>query len=266
MNKFLAILLLAVASSQLVLAAPIDDEEGFSAVAASAESDPETASLIGNERLFTDFCHEQRQYLIQDLKNTARQSSANLFKQFFTSANDFAETLVNVEKDAVEQIAQQIQSPSTPINDGPLPEDQVAALIESGKRAIAGQNDKSFGLVPGAQAVASALYNTVNSAIFINLAKARSFISGNTLLNTLKANCDRIAEYENTLSANLEATKSELTAANTEPAVQSFLQQVTINSLHCQSTKNVVRLNAFCELFKAGSAPFLKMLGIVSNQ
>lgn len=226
--------------------------------------DPEeTALMIGHEKMFVDFCLEQRKFLIEDKKNHARQQSANLFSQFFASINEFADDLLSVERSAVSELAKQIEDPSLPVNDAPMPENQVQALIERGKKEIQEKAGVSYGILPGAKAALSAMFTTINSAFFIKLAQARSYVSAKTLMNNIEKNCVRVSNYERILSENLEKTKKEFTEATSDsPDIQEFLKTVSINSLHCQSTKKIVRMNAFCDLFNAGGESFMKMLGL----
>lgn len=81
-------------------------------------------------------------------------------------------------------------------------------------------------------------------------------------MEAININCQKVAEYEGHIKETMESTKSSIAQSNSQPDVQEFLNTVSVNSLHCQTVKNVVRLNAFCELFNSGRAPFLKMLGI----
>lgn len=267
MNKFqiLAIFALVAVAATTVFG----DENEQTQADEHLFDDEETALMIGHERMFVDFCYEQRKFLINDKKAHARQQSANLFSQLFNSIHEFADDLLNVEKNAVAELAKQIEDPSLPVDDNPMPENQVQALIEQGKKDIQEKANSPYGLNPGprvkasVKAAASAILTTINSAFFIKLAQARKYVSAQTLRNTIDYNCNRINEYERKLSENLEKTKKEFEEATKDSAdVQEFLKTVTINSLHCQSTKKIVRMNAFCELFKAGHDPFLKMLGI----
>lgn len=264
MNKFITFAIVAFAACQLVVAAPALDEEeddGF-AQAASANSDDETGLLMGSERLFTDFCKEQRDYIYGDLRQTARGTSAQLFRTFFGQFNEITDEVLNVEKDAVAKLAQQINSPETPVSDGPLPEEEVEALIEQGKREIASQTDASYGLVPAGKAAVSAIYSAVNSAIFIRLAQARSLLTGQNLLAAIDSNCAKVAEYEKTLEQNLETAKQQIQEQTQDSETQAFIKAVTINSLHCRTTKGIARLSGFCSLFISGRGAFMRMLGI----
>lgn len=264
MNKFLAIVCLAFVC-QVASANPIhgDDNEtasneGFSMAAASLE-DRETSLLIGDEHVFSDFCREQRQYVADDVKTTANAASADLFRLFFSSASEISESVMEVQKDAVAQLGAQIKMPDTPVNDTPIPENQVVALIENGKRAIQAQGG-IMGAAIGAKTVVDAVLSAARSALFTRLAQLRALVSGQNLLAQVLNNCDKIASYEQKISADLESTKQ--TIEKTKPEMSDFLKTINIQSLHCQTTKNVARLNAFCELFKAGREPFMKMLGI----
>lgn len=264
MNKFAVVVLLAVAAC-VASAGPItDDEEGYSQ-AASANDDKETSLLLGNEKLFSDFCHKSREYVINDIKNTVQGTSATLFKQFFGATSDIADQILSVEKSAVEALSAQIADPSASVSQGPLPEDQVEALIEQGKREIAAQADKSYGLLPGAKAAVSAMVSTVNSAFYVRLAQARSFLSANTLLQVVKENCNKVAKYEVDLAADLEETKRRIAEENHTPEIEKFLSTVRIESVRCATTKKVVSVNAFCELINVAGTPFFRMLGISSR-
>lgn len=265
-NQILLLALAAFAACQLAVAASVEgglevEEEGFSQ-AAAANSDSETGLLLGDERLFSDFCKDQRDYVLGDLKQTVRETSAQMFRAFFGQFNGIADEVLDVERQAVEELSKQMEFPDTPVSDGPLPEDQVAALIEEGKRTIASKTDVTYGLKSATQAALSAIYSTVNSAIFIRLAKARSAFSAQTFMQAFEQNCGKVAEYEQILEQNFAAAKEQI---KENASAQSFIDSVTLNSLHCQTTKNVVRLNAFCRLIKTGSGPFLKMLGINSQ-
>lgn len=264
MNKFLAIVCLAfvcqVASANPIHGDEVEGEqgEGFSMAAASLE-DRETSLLIGDERVFSDFCREQRQYVADDVKATANAASADLFRLFFSSASEINEVVMNVQRDAVEQLGAQIQIPDAPIPDTPIPENQVVALIEEGKKAIQAQGGVA-GVAVGAKTVVEAVLTTAKSALFTRLAQLRSLVSGQSLIMQVFNNCDKIAEYQHKIEEELESTKQTIEAS--KPDMSRFLKTITIQSLHCQTTKNVARLNAFCELFKAGRGPFLRMLGI----
>lgn len=232
-----------------------EEEDGF--------DEEETALMIGYEKMFSKYCYDQRSYLIRDRKSRARQQSASMFSQLFSSIHDFADDLLRVEREAVTQLAKQIEDPSLPVNEAPMPEDQVQALIERGRKEIQEKAGLSYGLLPGAKAAVSAMLTTINSAFFIKLAQARSYVSAKSMMAGIQSNCKRIKEYERVLSENLEKTKEEYAEATKDsPDIQEFLKTVSINSLHCQSTKKIVRINAFCDLFQAGLEPFMKMLGL----
>lgn len=267
MNKFAVLALFAVVGCQLVRCGTLngfDEEEEDFAEAAAANEGTEAYLMEGNERLFTRFCHEQRDYLVNSLKNDARQGSALLFRQFFSAYNEVADDILNVEKSAVEELAKQIENPELPIKEGPLPEDQVKQLIDQGKREIASKAGPSYGLFPGAKAALSAVISTVNSALFTRLAHARSYLSANTLINTIHYNCDKVNQFEQHIRGEFEEERSSIAKSNADPEIEKFLQKINIVTLHCQPTKSIVRINAFCEIFKAGRVPFLKMLGLGS--
>lgn len=265
MNKFTVLAIFAFAACQLVSASPVDDEEAFSQAAASENEDTETALLMGPERLFTDYCRQQREYVIADMKSMSRSTASNLLRQIFSNYREYADDLLNIEKEAAEELAKQIQNPDLPINDEKLEENDVARLIEQGKKEIAQKSDKTFGLAPAGKAAVQVMYSAVNSAIFVRLAKARSFLTGSTLKEAIHGVCSKISEYEAHITQTLEEAKSQA-QSNDQPEVQEFLKTLSVNSLHCQTTKNIVRLNAFCEIFNSGSAAFLKMLGISGSK
>lgn len=262
MNKFFAIVCLAVAC-QVASSNPVEVHdmiyEGAFSMAAASLDDRETSLLIGDERIFSDFCHEQRQYVANDVKNTANAASADLFRLFFSSASEINDAVMNVQREAVEQLGKQIQMPDTPIEDSPIPENQVVALIEEGKRAIQAQGGVA-GASTGAFTVVEAVLAAAKSALFTRFAQLRSLVNGKSLISLVFNNCDKIAEYQSRIEEELESTKQTIEAS--KPDMQNFLKTITVNSLHCQTTKNVARLNSFCSLFKAGRGPFLKMLGI----
>lgn len=164
MNKFIVLTVFALAACQLVAANPIDDEEAFSQAAAGESSDAETGLLMGHEKLFSDYCREQRNYVIADMKRSARNAASDIFRQIFFNYNELADDLLNVEKEAVEQLAQQIETPDTPVSDEKMNENDIARLIDNGKREIAQKSDMTFGLLPAAKAVGQAMLSTVNSA------------------------------------------------------------------------------------------------------
>lgn len=252
MNKFLAITLLALVAS--ASCNPIRSAE-----------DTETDLLIGNERLFGDFCVKQGQKIKSDLGEFTRQTSAEVTKIFFGNVNEITDDVINVQKEAVAALTAQLAKPSTEIvDDAALDEDQIAKLIKEGKEAIQNTNGVA-GVVPATKATFSAMLSTVNSAVFTRLAKARSMISGLNLYKGFIKACEKIADYEVDMDAALVEAKREIAEQNADNAeIQKFVEDITVTNLNCFTTKNIVRLHGFCDIVQAGHKYFFKMLGMES--
>lgn len=232
----------------------------------ASEKDKEIGLLLGNEKLFSHYCLNEREAIIRDIKSRAAEKSSAVFEIFFGAATEIADEVMTVEKKAVEEFAKEIQTPSEKVDDGPLPEEKIQLLIEAGKREIQAKNNVLGRLVAATKSVVGpVLYNTANSAIFVRLAKARSLMTANTLLKGIVQTCDQVAEYEVRLEQDLDQAKEQLKAENQLEEVQKFIDAVTVPSLKCYTTKYISRLNAFCELFKNGATPFMKMLGLGSE-
>lgn len=268
MNKQIVVLAVA-AFFGMVACASIEGEDDYS-FAGNALEDAETANLMGDEMLFSDFCHAQRAYVLADSRATARGAAADLFRQMFSSLNDMGDEVLNVEKAAVEQLANQLET-GAPVDISNLDPNEKARAIEQGRQEIVDkidQTEQSMNPLPklahATKAALTAMYSAINSSVLRRIAKARTLVSPATLLSALNQNCERFAAYEQHIKESLEGAKSEIAESNKDPKISEFLRTVSVNSLHCLTTKNVVRLNAFCELFKSGRGPFMKMLGIAA--
>lgn len=248
MNKFAAIALLA-----LVALVSANDE---------ADLQKETGLLLGKEKLFSSYCMSSRAAIVEDLGNRASETSSGIFNAFFGAANEIADEVLTVEKKAIEELSRQIQeSTGVQVTDEPLPEDQIQALIEAGKREI--QSKGTFGrVVAGAKTAASVVVNAANTALFVRLAHLRSKMNAGLMIKGIFNTCQQVSEYEQRLESDLAAAKASLKSENTEAEIQSFIDAVTVPGLNCYTTKFVSRLNAFCQLFDAASTPFFKMLGV----
>jgi len=214
-----------------------------------------------NEKLFYPFCDDAHNFVLSDIRKSVCDTSACLYTQFFGSVNDLADELLSIQREASSALAAQIADPEKPIPDEPLPGDEVIALIEKGKREIQ-EKSSVAGIIPGVKSTAAAMANVANTAFFRRLAVARSYFSASSLVSGLRSSCEKVDFYEKSLENKLESYKAQLAAEHSEPDVQEFISAANLNSLRCSTTKNVVRLSAFCELAMAGHSPFMKMLGI----
>lgn len=248
--KFLAIVL-ALATCQLLASAQSE-----------VDIEREAGLLLGNEKLFIPFCVSSHDYVINDIKQRANEQSSIMFKIFFGAANEIADEVITAEKSAVESLAKQIQNPEQEISDAPLPEERIQALVEEGKREIQSQGNAIGRMFAATKAASQVLFNTANSALFVRLAKARAEIQGSSLLKGILNTCNQVNEYEIKLEADLEGAKKAIKAENSQPEVQRFVDSMTVPTLKCTTPKFIARLNAFCEIFKHGRAPFMKMLGL----
>lgn len=245
-----------------LFACAIVSAASLTAVSANDE-ESEVGLLLGHEKLFAPFCLSARRFVVDDIKQRANDQSSGLFKEFFGAASEIADEVLTVEQRAVRELTNQLAIPEAPVSDEPLPEDKVQALVEEGKRKIAGQPSGLLGrMVVAGQTAGSVLYNAANSAIFVRLAKARTRLSSQSLFGGIVSTCSQVNEYEQKLVADLAAAKEQLVSENQEPEIKKFIESVSVPSLKCFTPKTVSRLNAFCELFKNGSAAFMKMLGL----
>lgn len=253
-SKFFVIVALAVACSA---ASALDQ----------AEEDKEIGLLLGNERLFAPYCLNERVAIITDIKSRAAERSSIVFEIFFGAATEIADEVMDVERQAVQEFAKEIQNPSEQVSQEPLPEDKIQALIEEGKREIQAKSNIVGRLVAATKnVVGPVFYNTANSALFVRLAKARSLVNAGTLLRGIVQTCSQVAEYEAKLEADLIKAKEQLKTENSsDESMQKFIDSMSLRQLKCYTSKYVTHLHAFCRMFKDGSAPFMKMLGLGSD-
>lgn len=247
------------------------------------ELEKETGLLMGNEKLFSNYCMDSRRYVVADFKAKASESSSAIFNAFFGAATEIADEVLKVERQAVEELSKKIawgnevsqaqgqaegHLPEEPEDDEPLDEDYVRALMEDGKRALAASRTSSptsravCNLVASTMTAAQVMINAANSALFVRLGKLRTLMNGGNLVKGISHTCQQVAEYERKLESDLEEAKVALKGDHSEPEVQRFIEKVTVAGLKCHTTKFISRVHAFCELFKEGNGAFFKMLGL----
>lgn len=224
----------------------------------------ETSLLLGKQHLFESFCIDTANFVKSELKTLAQDKSAILFRQFFNEVAEIGDEVLGVQRDAVEKLANQLSKPDTPISNDPMNEDEVNRMIEKARLEI--QRKAGFGgLVPAMQSAALAMLSTLNSAIFIRIAKARGVFDGLVLQKGILDNCEIVHSLSYKLEAQLQDAKAPLLAANQDAESQNFIRIVTLPTLRCRTTRNIVRLSAFCKIFRDARGSFLKMLGIADD-
>lgn len=223
-------------------------------------AEQETANLLGHEKLFSGFCMESREYVLNSIRTTLNSKTSNIFTTLFNAGNDLAEEVLNVEKKAVTDLSSQLSNPSQQI-EGPVSEDQIAKLIEQGRKQI--QNSGAIrGIIPALKSTTQAILNAASSNVMVQLAKVRSALNPSLFISGLHESCDLLAQYEAELQREFLEAKEKIQESNPDEETQQFLSSVGLNKLRCATSSKVVRLNGFCELIKTGHQAFGKMLGI----
>lgn len=221
----------------------------------------ETSLLLGKEHLFESFCVSTAKQVKEELSLLAREKYAVLFTQFFGEVADIGDEVLRVQNDAVQRLSSQLSQPSMPVNDDPMNEDEINRMIEKTRLEIQ-QKAGARGLAPAIQGAGLAILSTLNSALFLRLAKARGVFNGLTLQRGILDNCDIAHSLAQRLNVQLQDAKQVLLDTHNDPETQKFISKVTLPTLHCFTTRNVVRLSAFCKIFRDASGSFMKMLGI----
>lgn len=233
----------------------------LASLGAAIEDEREYGLLMGREKLFKDFCLQSRDSVIEDLKTLAHEKSSLLFRQFFNTANEITDEILNAEKHAVQELAAQIENPEKPISNELIDEDEIARMIAKGKREIQ-EKAGALGVTSAMQVAGQVFLSAASSALFIRLAKARSAMDGFTLRQGILDQCSIAHGLEDKLAAQMEDYKAKLLAAHQDPSTQKFIHKINLKTMRCFTSKNVVHLSYFCDLVNNGFKPFKKMLGL----
>jgi transcriptional regulator NrdR family protein len=254
MMKFIAVALVAIVAVGQIMA---------------QNSDEETSLLLGNEKLFADFCRNERSAITADIKSRVNVKSSMVYNLFFERFFiEITDEVLNVSREQVEKFTQQIREPSVSqeeSSEAPLSEDQVQKMVNEGLENIKPQTGL-IGRVRGASAsVAMAMYNTAHSGIYARLAQLRTKMDKQHLLQGVVDACAQVSEYEQKLETDLAEVKTTLSEQYDQPEVRQFIESVTVPTLKCQTTKYVSRLQGFCTVLINGTGYLLKMLGLGSD-
>lgn len=248
MNKFLYTVVALSVVAAVANAGPVDTV------------DDETQNLMGNAAKFADFCRNERSFIVQDLRVNAHNSAAGMFEAFFGQIADISQEALAVEEKAVKALSAQLRLPETTIE--PVDENEVASIIQSGRQQIQ-QKGGAAGLFDGVKAASLAFTSTINSALFVRIAKLRTHLNAENFRNSIDAACEKVRNYEQKIQDDLEPFKSELLAREQDPEAKSFIQAATLQDLaQCKTVRTVTTLEAFCGFYDKAREPFMKLLGV----
>lgn len=248
MNKFLYTIVALSVVAAVAIAGPVDT------------GDDETQNLMGNAAKFADFCRNERTFIVQDLRTNAHSQAASMFEAFFGQIADISQEALAVEEKAVHELSAQLRLPETEVEQ--VDENEVASIIQRGKEEIQ-QKGGAAGLFNGVKAAALAFTSTLNSALFVRIAKLRTQLNAENFRASIDTACSKVREYENKIVEDLEPYKSELLSGEEDPEAKSFIEGATLKDLaQCKTVRTVTTLEAFCGFYDKAREPIMKLLGV----
>lgn len=238
-------------------------------VSAEDEASQEVSLLMGNAKVFTNFCVNERAAIKADIKMRVQQKSSQVYQLFFNHfVVEIADEVMDVTREQVEKYTQRIVAPeklkSAP--SGPIPEEEIEKRLKETTQVLEQAQSSLFGRVRDATtSVAEIITRTAKSAFYIRLAKLRAVMGQQAFLQSLVDACQQVKDYEAKLQRDLGVEKERLLQNYDQPELQRFIQGMEVKTLQCQITRAISRTSGFCTVIISGTKPLLKALGYTTQ-
>lgn len=237
-----------------------EDEVEFSELALIPADDEEISNL-GEASLFADYCIKSRDYVSKFLKDEANGAVARAFVILFKSAEDVMQDMVSIQRLAVDSLGNQIQNPSSPIQER-TPASEAERIILDEQKKVQEQNQAPKSLLGAFLATIRATGSAIISALMGTLSAQKENINWISLFGALSTGCDKILELEAELKTRHASVKK--TIVEQDPAYEP----ITFSKTPCVTTKRISQLQGMCGVVKYSLTPLLTVLqtqGMMGN-
>lgn len=238
MNKFAAIMLLAFVG---VAAATLGDlpnedlplidlQDPDVQLALTPSDADETAGLVGEQTIFSDFCIKSRDYVMGDIKSQTNQLTATIFQMFFKNAEEIGQAGLDAGKAVADEQTAAMKAADAPIV---APKTLYQSVVQT--------------IGAAATTVSKGVVNSLNGLM-------GSFGVDN-VVNSIKNVCDQFAHYEQ--QNRVAFAEFAKTIADKDAA----LAATPYEKVACLTARRISRLESICKLASVAQGPVQALLG-----
>lgn len=264
MNKLVILVGLLAAFAACATATGDEEVEDYSQLTIMPTDDVETAGLLGENQILSDYCIQSRDEIQKFIGESVNGAAASVFDAFFSSATDIGTQVLRAQSSAVEEAAAMIRESAVE-----QPKDEVVSKEEVKENLEKNVENLSMLQVvsQAAKVVVNSVIETAKTQLFGRVAMLRAKFDGEVLKDKVTEACGSITfNLQPRLSALLSSTKSSIKQSlGKTPAQQGVLDAINrarADNVPCVSTGRVAKIARFCDILRMAGPTIFPLLGM----